>query len=76
MWCPDPKSSKFVISRDVIIDKNFMLQPRKESVVNSTGSVENKSKWVELESKDSDRVQASTHVEAVDDAQGDDTPQE
>jgi len=44
----DPKSSKFVISRDIIFDENFILQPRKESVVNTTDSREEASKQVEL----------------------------
>ena len=36
LWCPDPKSPKFVISRDITFDENYMLQPRKESVVDIT----------------------------------------
>ena len=38
--CPDPNSPKFVISRDITFDENYMLQPRKESVVDITGSRE------------------------------------
>jgi len=57
-----------------------MLQPRKESVIDSTGSREETNKQVELESKVTEGVQESTHVEPVNDAQvstlGDDTPQE
>jgi len=70
LWYPDPKSPKFVISRDVIFDENFTLQSRKEFVVDSRGSGEEVSKQVELESKESEEVQESTHVERVDDAQG------
>ena len=44
LWFPDPKSPKFVISRDVTFDENYMLQPRKESVVDTTGSEEVASK--------------------------------
>ena len=44
LWCPDPKSPKFVISRDVTFDENYMLQPRKESVVDITGLGEKASK--------------------------------
>jgi len=35
---PDSKSPKFVISRDVTFDENFMFQLRMETVVDSTGS--------------------------------------
>ena len=77
LWYPDPKSPKFVISRDVTFDENYMLQPRKESVVDFTGPGEKTIKQVELESKVTEGVQKSTHVEPVDDAQdstsGDDT---
>ena len=66
MWCPDPKSPKFVIT----FDENYMLQQIKESVVDITGSGENASKQVELESKVTEGVQKSTRVEPVDDAQG------
>ena len=65
----DPKSSKFVISRDIIFDENFILQPRKESVVNTTDSREEASKQVDLESKITEGVQESTRVEPVDNAQ-------
>jgi len=57
-----------------------MFQPRKESVVDSTGSGEEASKQVELENKVTEGVQESTHVEPINNAQGstwgDDTPQE
>ena len=80
MWRSDPKSPKFIISRDVTFDENYMLQPRKETVVDITGSEEEASKQVELESKVTKGVQESTRVEPVNDAQGstsgDDTLQE
>jgi len=38
LWRPDPKSPKFVTSRDVTFDENFMLQLRKKSVADSTCS--------------------------------------
>jgi len=70
LWCSDPKSSKFVISKDITFDENYMLQPRKESVVDITGSGEEANKQVELESKITEGVQESTRVEPVNDAQG------
>ena len=70
LWCPDPKSPKFVISRDITFDENYILQPRKESIVDITGSGEEVSKQVELESKVTEGVQESTRVEPVNDAQG------
>jgi len=70
LWCSDPKSPKFVISRDITFVENYMLQLRKESVVDITGSGEEASKQVELEGKVTEGVQESTHVEPVDDAQG------
>ena len=68
LWCPYPKSPKIVISRDVTFDGYFMLQPKKESVVDSTDSGEAASKHVELESKVTKGVQKSTHIESVNDA--------
>ena len=44
LWCPDPKSPKFVISRDITCDENYMLQQRKESVVDIKDSGEEASK--------------------------------
>ena len=80
MWYPNRKSHKFVISRDIIFDENYMLQSRKKFVVDITGSGENASKQVELESKVLEGVQESTRVEPVNDVQdstsGDDTLQE
>ena len=80
LWCPYPKSPKIVISRDVTFDGYFMLQPKKESVVDITGSGEEASKHVELVSKDSEGVQERIHFEPVDNAQDstsiDDTPPE
>ena len=60
--------------------KIYMLQPRKESIVDITGSGEEASKQVEFESKVTEGVQESTRVEPVNDAYGstlgDDTLQE
>ena len=50
MWWPDLKSPKFVIYKDVTFDENFMLQLRKKSVVDVTGTRKEASKQVELES--------------------------
>jgi len=44
LWCPDPKSPKFFISRNITFDENYILQLRKESVVDITGSEEEGSK--------------------------------
>ena len=50
LWCPDPKSPKYAISRDVAFNESDLLNPRKDYVVSSdiyeTGST---SKQVELE---------------------------
>ena len=77
LWCPDLKSPKFVISRDITFDENYIFQPRKESVIDITGSGEKASKQVDLESKVTEGVQESTRVEPVNNAQtstsGDDT---
>jgi len=37
LWCPDPKSPKFIISRDITFDENYILQLRKKSVIDITG---------------------------------------
>jgi hypothetical protein len=29
LWCFDPKSHKFIVSRDVVFDESTMLHPRK-----------------------------------------------
>jgi hypothetical protein len=29
LWCSDPKSHKFIVSRDVVFDESTMLHPRK-----------------------------------------------
>jgi len=79
LWCPDSKSPKFVISRDIIFDKHYMLQPRKDSIIDSTGPGEEASKQMGLESKVTEEMHESTYIEQVDDAQsstsGDDTSQ-
>jgi hypothetical protein len=59
LWCSDPKSPKFIISRDVVFDESAMLHPRKESVV-SAGKEQGSSKEVELQVEASQRVQDST----------------
>ena len=46
LWCPDLKSPKFVINKDVTFDENYMFQLRNESIVNSTGPGEEQaSRW-------------------------------
>ena len=44
LWCLDTKSIKFVVSRDVTFDENFMLQLGKESFVDATSLGEEASK--------------------------------
>jgi UDP:flavonoid glycosyltransferase YjiC (YdhE family) len=55
LWCSNPKSPKFIVSRDVIFDEYFMLRPRKESIV-STGKEKDSSKEVELQVEALQRV--------------------
>jgi hypothetical protein len=79
LWCSDPKSPKFIISRDVVFDESAMLHPRKESVV-SAGKEQGSSKEVELQVETSQRVQDSTQDQPVtdvhDSSSDDDDPQE
>ena len=80
LWCSNPKSPKFIISRDVTFDEKFMLHPRKEFVINTTGTEKESSKQVELESSTSKKVLEGAHVEPVVTEEGStsdaDTPQE
>jgi hypothetical protein len=66
LWCSDPKSPKFIISRDVVFDESAMLHPRKESVV-SAGKEQGSSKEVKLQVETSQRVQDSTQDQPVTD---------
>jgi hypothetical protein len=47
LWCSDPKSPKFIVSRDVVFDESSMLHSRKESFV-SIGKEKGSSNEVEL----------------------------
>jgi hypothetical protein len=35
LWCYDPKSPKFIVSRNVVLDEFVMLHPRKESIAST-----------------------------------------
>jgi hypothetical protein len=47
LWCPDPKSHKFIVSRYVVFNESTMLHSRKESVI-SKENEQGSSKEVEL----------------------------
>ena len=50
LWCPNPKSPKFAISRDVTFDESALPNLRKEPVVSfHTYETRSTSKQVELE---------------------------
>ena len=50
LWCSNPKSPKFIISRDVIFNETTMLHLKKESsTVSDAGGVENVDHHIELE---------------------------
>ena len=54
LWCVEPESEKFIISRDVKFDEFAMLHKKKEFVVTDTDhGVSNK---VEFEVEDFDKV--------------------
>ena len=80
LWCSDPQSPKFIISKNVTFDEKSMLHPRKDFVIDTTGTENESTKQVELESSDSKRVLEGAHVEPVDTTKGStsdaDTPQE
>lgn len=59
LWCSDPKSPKFIVSRDVVFDESTMLHPRKEFVI-FTRNKQGSNKEVELQVEVSQRVQDST----------------
>ncbi|KAL5766903.1 hypothetical protein ACOSP7_017520 [Xanthoceras sorbifolium] len=73
LWCPDPKSPKVIISRDVVFDESAMLHPvketstRKEISVSSNTDAASSSKQVEFEVENEpslqNRVQMPTPIE-------------
>ncbi|KAL5757330.1 hypothetical protein ACOSP7_019941 [Xanthoceras sorbifolium] len=73
LWCPDPKSPKVIISRDVVFDESAMLYPvketstRKEIFVSSNTNAASSSKQVEFEVENEpslqNRVQMPTPIE-------------
>ena len=70
LWCVEPKSPKFLISRDVKFDEFSMLQKKNESIVaNKDHGV---SEQVELESGAPNQVQEGTSdqpsVDEIDDS--------
>ena len=63
LWCPDPKSPKFVISRDVTFDEMSMLSSKKES--SSPCVTDSTQKQVELEFGSSDPSQSGSSVQQI-----------
>jgi hypothetical protein len=57
--CSNPKSPKFIVSKDVVFDEYFMLHWRKESIV-SARKEKGSSKEVELQVEASQRVRDNT----------------
>ncbi|KAL3514411.1 hypothetical protein ACH5RR_027128 [Cinchona calisaya] len=67
LWCPDPKSPKFIISRDVTFDESSMLHPRKESSSSSnTDGKESMQKQVEVEIGNTSPSQPSSSTVQLD----------
>jgi hypothetical protein len=79
LWCLDPKSPKFIVSREVVFDEFTMLHHKKESVI-FTGNEQGSSKEVELQMEVSQRVRDSTQDQHVTNVHGssseDNNPQE
>ena len=60
LWCPNPKSPKFAISRDVTFDESYMLYPRKDpSSLYDSDKDENTQKQVRVEIRSSISSQPS-----------------
>ncbi|URE00942.1 Nodulation protein [Musa troglodytarum] len=62
LWCPDPKSPKFIISRDVIFDELSMLSSKEESTNCTNDSTQ---KQVELEIGSSDSFQSNSSTQRM-----------
>jgi len=64
LWCPDSKSPKFVISRDVTFDEFSMLSSKMESS-SSSGAADSTQKKVELEIGNSSRSQFDSSIQQM-----------
>ena len=52
LWCTDSKTPRLLIDRNVVIHESVLLSPKEGSIASDdTGSQENVSKQVELETK-------------------------
>ena len=60
LWCPDPKSPKFIISRDVTFDELSMLSSKEESTSCTNDSAQ---KQVELDIGSSDSFQSNSSTQ-------------
>ena len=73
LWCSDPKSPKFLISRDVTFDESAMLHPRKEVPIHCDEGQEKSREKVEFEIGGSSSNKAqSTSVQLPTFIEGDD----
>ena len=54
LWCPDLKSPKFIISRDIIFDEYAMINHRQKNIINSESTqIKGNIKQIELGAVDS-----------------------
>ena len=65
LWCSDPKSPKFIISRDVKFDESTILNPKKDS--DESTKRERTLKKVELEVEAPSRPETQSHLKNIDD---------
>ena len=61
LWCPHPKSSKFIINRDVAFDEYAMINPRQKNTISSESiQIKDNIKQAELGAVDSNPLQDFT----------------